>query len=207
MMIDFDGWRANYDAWTVADQQAFHDEIFAAYPEQSHYNADTLVRIIEERRPEQVLELGGWDGECASDMLTRFDFIEQWRNVELSGAAIAAGFKDTRYVPLHLDTWYWQQEWKTDLFVASHVLEHLKGRDVEAVLRATDATVLYLDAPIEDMGHSWQGTTTTHIIEIGWLDIDRLAGGCGYRLVDRRRHSLPPRSGGFSVVSVYEKET
>lgn len=209
MTIDIaacDAWRHAYDDMTVEQQREFYDQVYREYPEQSHFNAWRLADVIRGRQPRTVVELGGWDGACAAVMLPLFPCIQTWVNVEISRLAGAAGPDDPRYMPVSPDDWYWDSRWTADLFVTNHTVEHLKGRDVRATIAATDAKTLYIDTPIDEEGHQWWGTITTHILELGWRDVDRICDENGYRLDFRKTHPLEARSGGWSAVSVYERK-
>jgi hypothetical protein len=189
---------------TVADQKAAYSEIWRVAREQSHFNADRLAHVIGERRPRKVVELGGWDGECAGIMLERFPDIEWWVNVEVCPEA-AAHFRHPRYVAVCDDVWFWETDWQADLFVTSHTIEHLKARDLEATIAAVDAQSIYLDSPLTDEPRDWWGSPTTHILDVGWPDVDAMCARYGYGLTARDWHELDARSGGFSVVSVYDR--
>jgi hypothetical protein len=203
--FDCDGWRRGYDTMTVADQKAAYSEIWRVARTQSHFNVDRLAEVIEERQPRTVVELGGWDGECASIMLAHSPQIEHWVNVEVCPEA-AAHYRHHRYEAFcPRDKWFWEYKWTTDLFVTSHTIEHLKARDLEATIAAVDAKTLYLDSPLTDQPQDWWGSSTTHILELGWPQVDEICARYGYQLTARDRHDLEPRSGGFSVVSVYDK--
>lgn len=207
-LADCDNWRRTYDDMTVLDQKAFYGQIWREYREQAHFNADRLTTVIEAQQPRTVVELGGWDGECAGIMLNRFPCLMRWWNVEICEEACAEGLKHPRYAPVCLEnSWYWEHKWQADMFVASHTIEHLKAKDLEAAIAATTAKTLYFDTPLEDEGKSWWGSTTTHILEIGWNGIDEICGRYGYRLEWRKRHPLEARSGGWSAVSVYMKDS
>lgn len=207
-----DAWRRDYDVLTVADQKAFYDQVYREHPRQSHYNAEKLFETIERYMPGTVHELGGWDGEAALELLPRSPWIRSWTNIEVCPLAAQAGVDRARgsrvaarYGVLCPDTWYWEQTWSPDLFVASHTIEHLKARDLEAVVQATNARVLYFDAPLWETPVSWAGSITTHILEVGWLGVDEICERHGYTKAWRKTHKTEPRSGDVSTVSVYER--
>jgi hypothetical protein len=202
--FDCDGWRRGYDTMTVADQKAAYSEIWRVAREQSHFNADRLAEVIAERKPRTVVELGGWDGECAGLMLDRFPFVERWVNVEICPEA-AAHFHHHRYTAVCEDIWPWEREWHADLFVTSHTIEHLKALDLSRLIAKVHAPSMYLDSPLTDQPQNWWGSSTTHILELGWPQVDEICARYGYQLTARDRHDLEARSGGFSVVSVYDK--
>lgn len=206
-MIDFDVWRASYPTSTVAEQQAFYSQVWHEYPEQQHYDADTVVRLIELHGVRTVVELGGWDGGLAADMLDRFPSqLDRWLNVEICREAAESRGPVDRYEALCPDEWFWNMgTWLADMFVASHTIEHLTPQQFAATIAAIDVQVVYLDAPLNDSKQSWWGTPTTHINDMSWPGVDKVCATRGYRLVERFKRTLPPSSGDWSFVSVYQK--
>lgn len=169
LAVSWDEWRASYDTWSFRDQQEFYDQVFRVCRVQQQHSpihlADFLAYIAE---PVDVVELGGWDGEFAATMLADHP-IRRWTNYEISQAAVAGSVcHDDRYVPIALDDWYWTDHHACDLFVASHVLEHLRFDDVKAVLDATDCRYAYIQAPLPEGPRQWDGYHGSHILEVGW---------------------------------------
>ncbi len=189
-MIDLDQWRAHYAASTYAEQTAFYADIFRLYPQQKHHSIDHVAAAFDRYAPQTVVELGGWDGELAAQMLAKRPDIESWVNVEISRPAVQSTLEqmDPRYSAPELDDWYWTKEWSADLFLASHCIEHLTADDLDRTLRATSAKQLFLDAPLADGPTDWHGYLGTHILEVGWRGVDELCAGYGYRLAYREFH-------------------
>jgi hypothetical protein len=207
--LDWDAWRNAYHGLTYAQQQAFHSAIYEQYPEQRHYNADLVARAIEQVQPCTVVELGGWDGELAHTMLDQHPTIQQWTNVELCKEAAQAGHaRHPRYHAPTLSDWYWTKgPWHCDLFVASHTIEHLTITHLNETLAATHAGALFLDAPLHNKSTNWRGHTATHILECGWIGVDRLCDRHGYTLAWAEDHSTDPSSGEHARACLYLKDT
>jgi methyltransferase family protein len=184
--VDWDAWRRDYDSMTVADQRAFYDRVFEQYPEQARFSVKALGRLLDEiDRPVNVIELGGWDGGFAAEMLALNPRILSWTNFEISKAAVEASVcADARYLGWALDEWYWELDHAADVFVASHVLEHLKLRDVRAVFDATTCGWMFLQAPLADGATNWRGYRGTHILEAGWGTLTSELDARGYDLLD-----------------------
>lgn len=169
--IDWNAWRASYDGLTFADQQAFYDRVYDEFPEQARYSTRVLERFLAfiDRQDPDVVELGGWDGGFAQEILWQKPLIASWTNYEISAAAVRASVcDDSRFFPVALRDWYWRRHHVCDLFVASHVLEHLKLVDVLKVFDTTHAKWLYLQSPIADEGRDWTNYRGSHILEVGW---------------------------------------
>lgn len=177
--LDWDGWRATYDTWGLEQQQAFYDRVFVNCRAQARFDALTFHRFLDYiDRDVAVVELGGWDGEFAATMLHSHPEIVWWENHEISRAAVEGSVcHDSRFRPVALDGWYWDSRHVADVFVASHVLEHLKWRDVVQVLDATTVRYAYLQVPLAEQPTCWNGYRGSHILEAGWADLtDELAG-------------------------------
>lgn len=195
--INWNAWRSRYDEMTFADQVTFYDLVFDDFPEQGRFSTRVLGRLLEgpigdEVRPLgwssipplSVVELGGWNGGFASEILPEHPEIRKWRNYEVSAAAVAATVcEDGRYQGIALRDWYWAEEHSADIFVASHVLEHLKLRDVLATFDATDARWLYLQAPLGEEATDWTNYRGSHILEVGWRVLGEELNKRGFDLI------------------------
>lgn len=174
MTLDFDGWRASYDEATFADQQDFYDQVHDRYPAQAHYASTRYFEgfLAHIARPVSIIELGGWDGEFAATMLPVHPEITSWRNYEISRKAVAESVcQDSRFEGIALEDWYWELEHAADLFVASHVIEHLRFEDVLKTFDASDVRWMYLSSPLAEEKRDWQGYHGSHILEVGWAEL------------------------------------
>jgi hypothetical protein len=212
--LDWDAWRSAYPTLTYAEQQAFHSAIYAEHPIQRHYDPTYVARAIEQVLPEDVVELGGWDGELAHTMLAQYPAIQAWDNVEICKEAVRHGdhcaavldMQDRYHAPI-LDDYYWAYAWTCDLFVASHVIEHLTLNHLNKAIEATEARALYMDAPLLDQPLNWQGFTGTHILEQGWTAVTRLCRNHGYTLAWSEDHETDTSSGDHARACLYLKDT
>lgn len=194
LAVSWDEWRASYDQWGFREQQRFYDDVFRVCRVQRQFQTVDLGkffmhftggRLGSHDQPIRVVELGGWDGEFAGRMLALFPQIKSWTNYEISTLAVDETVcDDSRYQPVALDDWYWTDRRQGDLFVASHVLEHLSLRDVRRVLDATEARWAYLQVPLDNHGRDWTGYHGSHILEIGWPDLIREMEARGWTLID-----------------------
>lgn len=204
-MIDCEEFRANYDKWSVREMQEFHSRIYAEFPDQTHHSYEPLRAMLSEFQPRRVLELGGWDGTAAARALSEHAFIETWCNVEVCREAVANGYSGERYEAVAPARWFWEYEWEADAFVAMHSIEHLRARDLRAAIEAVACPTLFFEAPLMDHAVDWAQSPTTHILEVGWGGVDEICADLGYRLVRRKAHRLPERSGGFSYTATYQE--
>jgi hypothetical protein len=205
--LDWDAWRNAYPTLTYREQQDFHSLIYAQYPEQRHYDPTYVARAIEDTLPLTVVELGGWDGELAAEMLDRYQGIQGWVNVEICReASDISALRHPRLAAAEMDDYYWTQDWECDLFVGSHVIEHLSTTHLQQTIQATDARALFFDAPLEDHALNWRHFTGTHILGTGWAGVTSLCNQHGYSLAWAEDHETDPSSGGHARACLYVRE-
>lgn len=202
-VLDCDQWRSNYSNWTVADHKAFYKDVWDAYPNQSHHAPSLAQVVMETYAPRTVVEIGGWDGELAVGLLNLFPDIERWTNVEICEQAVKNGHKHPRYWATSPNTWFWDNYWHADMLVASHCIEHMTAEHLEKMVQACDVKYMYFDAPLQDAPTSWWGTSTTHILEVGWDGVTAICERYGFKLVWAVPHITPPSSGGYARAMVY----
>lgn len=180
-MIDWDAYRAAYDLMSWDDQRAFYDRVWDQHPVQLHYDAEACARFLEATRPATVMEIGGWRGELAGEMLARYDWIGSWHNREVcAGAATNPATDDPRYRANVPTTWPWHVPLRAEAFVASHTIEHMNARQLDELFRATSARAMFLASPLTDDGQDWAGYGGSHVLTIGWRDVIALAATHGF---------------------------
>lgn len=180
-MIDWDGYRAEYNSMSWEDQRAFYDRVWDLHPVQIHYDAEACARFLDATRPVTVMEIGGWRGELAGEMLMRFDWIASWHNREVCAGAVAnQATADPRYHANVPTIWPWQTPLRAEAFVASHTIEHMNETQLNALLAATTARAMFLASPLTEDGQDWAGYDGSHVLTLGWRDVIALAAKHGY---------------------------
>jgi len=185
---ELDVWRANYRAGTasIADHRELYDRIAAEYPDQGYCSLDLMSKFLEKyQRVTSVVELGGWDGAVAGQMLRNFD-LECWVNYEI--AQVDQVCQDERYrciVPENDWSWNIFGAFHADAFVASHSLEHLTLDHLRDLMRAIQCEYAYVDVPLSEEGEDWTYSTTTHALELSIGEFDSLWEGAGWTIDER----------------------
>lgn len=187
-MVDFNRWREAYDAMSYADHVAFYDTVWERYPSQQHFDADSASRFFDLYSPRRVVEVGGWQGELADRMLASNPCIQDWTNYEICRGAVDHSVpKDVRYAAVALDDWVWNRPWLfegVDTLVASHVIEHMRARDLEALVGCLDDVQhAFIASPLSGYPASWEGYNGSHILEIGWDGVDEIMSRRGFALL------------------------
>ena len=191
-MISWDHWRNNYDDFSYEDQLKYYDEIYGQFPKQNYCTityADLFFRKISvHQKPIKILEIGGWDGTVADYMLKIFSWIGHWTNYEICQSAISNGLvHSARYMSIVPKTFIWDMEEipETDVFFAAHTIEHMKAAQAELLFsRLNKVKWMYLEVPIPESSTdtSWLGYCGTHILEIGWEQLEEMLKSFGFHV-------------------------
>lgn len=183
--LDWDAWRASYDELGCVAQAAFYNDVYQLHPEQHRFSTKALGAFLDRiGDPVSVIELGGWTGGFAAEMLAD-TAIRSWTNYEISSdAALNPSTVDPRYQAVALARFFWEGTYECDLFVASHVIEHLKLKDLEATFDAVNCRFVYLQAPLSEGPTDWSGYHGSHILEVGWDGVSEALGKRGFWLVE-----------------------
>ena len=192
----FDTWREMYDEMSYEEHRMFAQMVIKEYPNQEYWDRDWAMSFfkwvtgkIGREGQMRVLEIGGYDGAMAARVLKHSQQILRWTNIEM--VTVPRVCKDIRYEVVVPQTWIWEdaeaKAWKYSTLVLSHVLEHLRFRDVAKLVEmvATKCNWIFVDAPIPlgRDGADWNGYHGTHILEVGWGRVDNLMEIHGYRPV------------------------
>lgn len=209
MAIHFDEWRADYNGMTYEEQVVFYNEVEKVYPDQTDFDPPSWHRffdyVLGGIGPVSVLEIGGWKGEMAEmvfrvipeaikTLVVRGEIKPTWFNYEISQEAVDKCIipDQPRYhisvppdfawnIPLPL----------ADVFIGSHVIEHIKENEFVSLLYNLPSSIKYiaLESPIRetDTNRDWARYTGTHILEIGWQELESHLAGHGFFEVERLR--------------------
>lgn len=171
-MIDWDEWRQQYQALDFHGQAAFYVEVAREYPEQTHWDLNACVGFYERLRPARIVEIGGWDGALAAEMLSRHPEIESWDNHEI--VAVPQACQDSRYRRHLLDDWFWLDPPPGDALVTSHTVEHLSNEHLRDLLDASGGyRALFVATPLPDATRPrWGGYHGSHILDLSWDELD-----------------------------------
>ncbi|HET9520694.1 MAG TPA: hypothetical protein VFO73_06605, partial [Candidatus Limnocylindrales bacterium] len=200
--VEWDEWRANYDRWSFEEHRRFYRKVAGRYPIQRQWDGAAVRAFLADTLPRRVVEIGGWDGSLAAEMLREFDTIETWTNYEI--ADVPQACDDGRYRRVVLDDWPWLLDVEADALIASHVVEHMRVTEAEELLRRWDLGAAFIDTPVGKTARSWAGYRGSHIIEVGNGELVERLASTGYdptvveatddRLVLHLRRQEPPSS-------------
>ena len=198
-------WRENYDKMSYNENRLFYNEIYLSSPNQ--FRSAAIFKLMfkflkkRDRVSFKVLELGGWDGKLARRILNRFQNILSWYNVEICDECIIHKVCfDTRYTVVVPDNYLWNIPLKKgyDIFVASHVFEHMKAKELVSLLRMYSyIPIIFCEVPIYEEVN-WSNFSGTHILEWTMTKFKQFLKSLGYELIAQ----LPSRStdDGFAML-------
>jgi len=179
--LDWDGWRAGYDEMTFGEMRDFYREVAALYPLQESANvcmAQEAFNLIDFPY-KHVVELGGWNGRLAATMLQRND-VMFWENYDI--VKVPQACANVSYRLRVLDDYLWNKPpVHADVFVACHTIEHIKARELNALIGNLRTRWVYLEAPLEYGPRDWTGYAGSHILEVGWEGVSAIMLYHGYR--------------------------
>lgn len=196
-IADFDAWRENYLHMTHREQQEFYDRVEVDHPHQAAFTAahfrEFFWQGVRNLPSAYVLEMGGWKGELACEMLkiAFLPSISIWCNVEICQRAVDMSICESRrYTTFVPKNFPWNVELPpANVFVAAHFIEHITRNDLDMLIQNLPDTVRYiaLEAPISENGNGidWTGYHGSHILEIGWKQVTRLLMNNGFLPIDQ----------------------
>jgi hypothetical protein len=189
--MDFNQWRGQYDTLTFEQQQEYHSELEALYPDQAHYDLDAAKKAFEIVKPAWVIEAGAWKGNLAAEILSKSDCISQWYAFELCPAAIARTVCNDvrfRYASFNTFNWWVNNPLVCDLFIATHFIEHLSFAHLSEMIKSVKSKHIYFEAPLTDSGENWDNFHGTHKLEVGWSRVSEWLLLHGYKKIDITNH-------------------
>jgi glycosyltransferase involved in cell wall biosynthesis len=193
-----DDYRKHYDKMTFADLNKVANKWLHIYPEQASYTLPLVIRWFEEHvsQPAMVLEIGGWRGDLAGEILSRFSQVECWHNFDVISDASTQKCRDERYrlIPLNDYIWNLKLPVSYNALIATHVIEHLKWREVKSLIKWIPEqidTVLF-EIPIVESAenYNWQGHHSTHILEKGWKQIIDEMNASGFEVALKEKDTV-----------------
>lgn len=182
----FDTWRELYHSLTDKEQADFYDDIEAKWPWQQHFHPEWFDLALKDKENITVLEVGGWKGELASQMLAKHSGITSWHNIELCKKATdkTVPMPNGKYSFENPSEFTWFKSHRTksaDIFISAHTIEHFIDGDLWDLLTwANGIPLICLEAPISFSDNDWTGYGGTHILKAGWAKIIVFMQNLGY---------------------------
>lgn len=195
----FDKWRSLYYDLSEAEQEQFGYDMEEKYPHQASFTPSNFESLFtnQVKIGNSVLEIGGWKGELASQMLAKFpEGISSWTNIDYCKPATEKTVcKDPRYKVIYPHRFHWfkdpvgqtlpPENPVPDICVSAHVIEHLTNEDLASLIEFISPirTVMF-EAPIARDHNDWRGYIGTHILTWGWNQVNAAMAASGYRATE-----------------------
>lgn len=182
MALDFDRYKREYDRYTFTDLQSIYHQIAHDYPVQRHFHSVPVKQTLWSLHKPRVLELGGWDGALADVCGGEY---AAWDNYDL--VRVPQACRDPRYQLKILTDWFWNSNIPDtyDVFIATHLIEHLNENQLEQLFRKVEKLsgvhMIHLESPISEYGQTWKGTEDTHVLNMGWRGVRWMLADNGFK--------------------------
>ena len=202
--VDWNAFRSAYKDLTFNQLNEIYDAIDTLYPIQSQHHAIHFSRMIGQL-PENltIIELGCHQGELANRILKgsnklkdyvdcRTDLgvicnadrlIKSWIGYDFKAVLEKNVCRDKRYSMVALNNWFHETKIPVcDVFLSSHVLEHLSESQVEKTLNHCNAEYLLIEVPLTEDGRDWYNWTCTHVLKWGLRNLRVWLNENGYKI-------------------------
>ena len=191
---DFNEWRANYNKWSYAEHQEFYSRVYAEYPGQKRFDADSVCKFLElatEREvPQRVIEMGGWNGELCSEIrIDPYQTITAWINFEICKEAREDYHYSPNYICAQQDAFIWDNILTlppANVFISSHSIEHITTEDLILLVQKIDDHGIkwcYVQSPLHETERpNWHDYLGTHILQASWREVDAIFALAGFSM-------------------------
>lgn len=186
----FNQWRSLYSELTDEEQKELYNELEKKYPHQQHFTRSNYDLLFSRYPNKSILEAGGWKGELAQYCFSKYQ-IKSWKNIEVCQSAIDKTVPiNGNYFVENPQKFDWFNDFSKistkdiyDIFISAHTIEHLCDKHLIEMLEAiSQIKVIMLEAPISRSQNDWHNYTGTHILNMGWNQIDDIMRGHGYNV-------------------------
>ena len=183
-VAECNSYRLDYEEMSFSDLVEAHEQLYAEHPHQNYFNslaASLFFSVLPERRW-HVFEMGGWTGALAEQILDSYVGVKSWTNYEICRSASQSPVcARSKYLAPAMRRHLWDEPRmdQYNVFVASHVLEHLSPRQLPKLLDAIEhVDVVYIDMPFFE--NTWQDSTSLHVLPMNTCDVGDLLRERGF---------------------------
>ena len=170
----FDDYRLEYPTMNHTRKQECNRYFYETWPIQNTFmfDYDFILDSLATANPESVVELGGYEGQLALESFTRVKTLTHWINLELIPHRQVQGLEKYWYRETVLENQVWLTSHKLDcdMFVATHMLEHLSNMECTLLLEwllQQNVKWLLLVVPTTPKGRLWTGYMGAHVLTYG----------------------------------------
>jgi hypothetical protein len=182
----WDWWRKRYERFTFEEMRLFYEIVGQDHPVQNGANFAAATDFCA-TLPEYscVVELGGWTGDLAAAVLAQNTEIAAWTNCDIwPDGQERSVCTDRRYHVQPLLDWPWKYNViRSDAFISTHTIEHMKATHLEQLVARLDCKRVFIEAPLAEgnaTNVSWTGYLGSHILEWEWGPVEDCFARYGY---------------------------
>ncbi len=182
--VNWNKWRADYPTMSFLENQRFHDKVFSNITQPNAFNEKAVTEFFDSIKSSvklKVAELGGAKGELACRIIRKNPAqFQLWDNFELSSYMVENQICfNKKYLALKLVDYIntFQCILDYDVFLASHVIEHMLFKQFKQLIEnlPTSIKYIYLNIPIDiHEPKDWDYYAGTHVFDKTWIDIFEL---------------------------------
>ena len=191
--VDWNAFRDVYENLTFNQLNEVCDYVDVLYPIQNQHHAihfSIMIGCLPENST--IIELGCHNGELANSILKESNKIKSWVGYDFKAVLERNICHDKRYSMVELNNWFHETKFPVcDVFIASHVLEHLSESQVEKTLNHCNAEYLLIEVPLPEGGRDWYQLnpytrkpiwTNTHVLRWGFRNLRAWLNENGYKI-------------------------
>ncbi len=189
-------WRALYDELTDQEHMEFLNDSESRYPSQKSFTVENFDWLFSEQDPPypKVLEIGPWKGELALQMMSKYN-VGRWHGIDLCQAAIDKTLPMIGYTVINPYQFEWFNKDSLmsdfDICVSAHTIEHLSDEHLLQLLNYLKfIPKIMLEAPINMDENNWDNYVGTHILKMGWNQINEEMKRLGYSVEQLNAHCV-----------------
>lgn len=198
---NFDVYRENYRFLSFQDLKRINQVWAAKYPDQHYFDSSFVIEAFRKiasnlgRDNIQVVELGGFDGSLAFQVLQHFPNAA-WLNLEIGEHLPVPGLDKFQYKEQVLADQLWECKPNIDapdVFVSGDTLEHFPDDQFQKIIdfvTQNRISYLVLKIPISDNGQNWRGYFGSHLLHRGRNQVKEMLVKSYVLVTEKRRYTL-----------------
>ena len=187
--FSFNKWRDEYDSYSLKDQKEIINQLEIKYPNQKQYSTPEVKKFLSNIPSPKILEIGGWKGHLAYEILKDNRLIKFWHNYEIcSNAKDKCICKDKRYECIIAPDFVWNVGVLNgyNICILSHVIEHIKEEELRKLFdKIKDVKYIYIASPLKETGQTWKNYCGTHILKCGWNSIRKMLNNYKEKIINK----------------------
>jgi hypothetical protein len=190
-------WRSRYNELDINDLIFIHAGYHFYSRCQAHYDFkkinEVLWRIIKNRREVNIIELGCWRGHLASEILSTYTSarIKSYTGYDIDFRALDSSVvKSKRYKSVKMTDWFYNLDFKGDILISSHTLEHFDEEQVNLLfdeLYTSSINFVIVELPFSSK--KWENYGGSHVLSLGKNDFVEMIITSGFSKFYEERSS------------------